>query len=30
MKKKVICKIILALASASLLMTMLGGCGEKK
>ena len=30
MKKKVICKIILAIASASLLMTMMGGCGEKK
>ena len=30
MKKKVICKIMITLASASLLMTMMGGCGEKK
>ena len=30
MKKKVICKIMITLASASLLMAMMGGCGEKK
>ncbi|MBE5864360.1 MAG: hypothetical protein E7295_16185 [Lachnospiraceae bacterium] len=30
MKKKVICKIMITLAMASLLMAMMGGCGEKK